>query len=135
MTSRMFFIGSTEARLDLVGKLMSADLGFHVTVKRNKRSDAQNSLMWVMLTEIADQIQWHGQSLSPEDWKLIFLQGLNQELRIVPNMDGNGFVQLGRSSSKLSKDEMRDLITLIEAFGANHNVNFKTNEAEKSNEG
>jgi hypothetical protein len=33
-------------------------------------------------------------------------------------------VSLGRSSSDLSKEEMSDLLTIIEAFGANHGVVF-----------
>ncbi len=44
---------------------------------------------------------------------------------MVPNLDGTGFVNLGRSSSDLSKSEMSDLIELIHAFGANHGVKFQ----------
>ena len=40
-------------------------------------------------------------------------------------LDGNGFVNLGRSSSDLSKGEMSDLMELIAAFGAKHGVVFK----------
>jgi len=43
---------------------------------------------------------------------------------MVPNIDGSGFVNLGRSSSDLSKAEMTDLIEIIHAFGANHGVVF-----------
>jgi hypothetical protein len=42
----------------------------------------------------------------------------------VPNIDGTGFVNLGRSSSDLSKQEFIDLIELITAFGAQHGVVF-----------
>jgi hypothetical protein len=59
--------------------------------------------MWAMLTEVASQVDYHGTKLTPDDWKLIFLDGLKREMRIVPNLDGNGFVNLGRSSSDLSK--------------------------------
>jgi hypothetical protein len=45
-------------------------------------------------------------------------------MRIVPAIDGRGFVNLGRSSSKLSVGEMCDLIELIQAFGAQHGVVF-----------
>jgi hypothetical protein len=54
---------------------------------------------------------------------------LSQELRVVPNIDGTGFVPLGRSSSKLTVKEMTDLIELIFAFGAKHGVTF-TDEAK-----
>ena len=72
----------------------------------------------------ATQVKWHGISLTPDDWKLVFLDALKRESRFVPNIDGNGFVNLGRSSSDLSKEEMTDLIELIFAFGAQHGVTF-----------
>jgi len=53
------------------------------------------------------------------------LASLRQELRIVPNVNGDGFVQLGRSSSDLSKEEMADLMTIMEAFAARYGVKFK----------
>jgi hypothetical protein len=69
--------------------------------------------MWSMLTDIARELPWHGIKLKPDDWKLVFLDALKRETRMVPNLDGNGFVNLGRSSSDLSKSEMSDLIELI----------------------
>lgn len=95
-----------------------------VTFQGPKRTLDQNSKLWAMLTDVATQLTWHGQRLTPDDWKLVFLASLKQEMRIVPNIDGNGFVQLGRSSSDLSKEEMGDLFEIIEAFGAQHNVKF-----------
>ena len=92
--------------------------------KAPKRSLDQNAKMWVLLGEIAAQLPWHGLRLSSEDWKLIFLDALKREVRMVPNLDGNGFISLGRSSSDLSKGEMADLIELIAAFGATHDVQF-----------
>jgi hypothetical protein len=80
--------------------------------------------MWAMLTDIAKQLPWHGVRLRPDDWKLVFLDALKREVRMVPNLDGNGFVNLGRSSSDLSKGEMSDLMELMTAFGAQHGVVF-----------
>jgi len=82
-----------------------------------------------MLTEVAEQVVWHGVKLSPDDWKIVMLSALKRELRMVPNLDGNGFVQLGRSSSDLTKDEMSGLQELISAFGAQHGVIFREREA------
>jgi hypothetical protein len=84
-----------------------------------------------MLTEIAMQVTWHGQRLRPDDFKLIFLDALKREVRAVPNIDGNGFVNLGRSSSDLTKQEMSDLIEIIHAFGAKHGVKFQ-DDAEQA---
>jgi hypothetical protein len=99
--------------------------GTRVEFKEAKRSLPQNDRMWAMLTEVATQVHWHGAKLTPNDWKLVFLDALKRETRAVPNIDGTGFVELGRSSSDLSKSEMGDLIELIHAFGAEHGVKFR----------
>lgn len=103
---------------------IKAPTGTRIEFKAARRSLDQNSRMWAMLTDVATQLPWHGIKLTPDDWKLIFLDGLDREVRMVPNLNGNGFVSLGRSSSDLSKDEMSDLMTLIEAFGAERGVVF-----------
>jgi hypothetical protein len=100
-----------------------------VEVKAEKRSLAQNAKMWTLLSDIATQLPWHGQRLRPNDWKLIFLDALKRETRIVPNLDNDGFVMLSQSSSDLSIDEMSDLITLITAFGEDHGVVFHDGES------
>lgn len=107
-----------------------APFGTRVEFKASKRSPPQNDRMWAMLTDIATQLKWHGISLAPDDWKLVFLDALKREARFVPNIDGTGFVNLGRSSSDLSKEEMSELIELIFAFGAQHGVKF--NEPENA---
>jgi hypothetical protein len=98
--------------------------GTRIEFKRSKRSIPQNDRMWAMLTDVARQLEWHGQRLTPDDWKLIFLDALKREARVVPALNGDGFVNLGRSSSDLSKEEMGDLIDLIGAFGSQHGVEF-----------
>jgi hypothetical protein len=99
--------------------------GTRVEFKAARRTLDQNSKLWAMLTEVATQVNWHGAKLTPNDWKLVFLDALKRETRAVPNIDGTGFVELGRSSSDLSKSEMGDLIELIYAFGATHGVKFR----------
>jgi len=98
--------------------------GTRVEFKGSRRSLPQNAKMWAMCTDVARQKTWHGMQLVADDWKLIFLDGLKREVRIVPNLDGTGFVNLGRSSSDLSKEEMGELIELISAWGAQNGVTF-----------
>lgn len=105
--------------------ITKAPIGTRIEFKARKRSLDQNSKMWAMLTELATQLRWHGQMLTADDWKLVMLDALKRELRIVPNIEGNGFVNLGRSSSDLTKDEMSGLIELILAFGAQHGIVFR----------
>jgi hypothetical protein len=127
--SRALVILASRAEREKAARwCMTAPLNTRVEFKEAKRSIPQNARMWAMLTDVAQQVQWHGQRLSADDWKLIFLSGLNQEMRLVPNITGNGFVNLGRSSSDLSKSEMGDLMELIAAFGAQHGVTFHEHE-------
>lgn len=113
-----------EADRDRVAQWAAkAPIGTRVEFKASKRSIPQNDRMWAMLTDVATQLAWHGSKMSPDDWKLVFLDALKREVRTVPNIDGTGVVSLTRSSD-LSKDEMSDLMELIAAFGARHDVKF-----------
>jgi hypothetical protein len=124
MSRALLVLHSPEIRARAVDWVRRAPAETRVEFKGPKRSLDQNSRFWAMLTDVATQLRWHGLTLSTDDWRLIFLDALKRELRMVPNIDGSGFVNLGRSSSDLSKSEMADLITLIEAFGAQHGVVF-----------
>jgi hypothetical protein len=96
--------------------------GTRVDFKGPLRSLLQNDRMWAMLTDVATQKLWHGVKLSPADWKLLFMDALKREIRAIPNLDNTGFVNVGSSSSDLSKEEMGDLMTLITMFGDKHGV-------------
>jgi len=124
MTRALLVLSSPDIRQRAARWASKLPDGTRVEFKAPKRSLDQNSKLWAMLSELAIQLPWHGIKLSADDWKLIFLDALKRELRIVPNLDGSGFVNLGRSSSDLSKEEMTNLIDLIHAFGANHGVVF-----------
>lgn len=124
MTRAVLVLSSPEVRQKAAYWASKLPDGTRVEFKETKRSIPQNDRLWAMLTDVAAQVKWHGLRLAADDWKLLFLDALKREVRMVPNLDGNGFVSLGRSSSDLSKAEMTDLIDLIHAFGANHGVVF-----------
>ena len=94
----------------------------NLVIKPETRSTDQNRLMWRLLTDVSDQVDWYGEKLSPEDWKHVISASLRKQ-RAVPGIDG-GFVVLGLSTSKMTKAELGDMITLIEAFGAEKGVKF-----------
>lgn len=124
MGRALVVIRSEADRTRIASWAGKAPFGTRVDFKAAKRSIPQNDRMWAMLTDIAKQLPWHGIKLRPDDWKLLFMDALKRELRMVPNLDGTGFVNLGRSSSDLSKGEMSDLMELIASFGAQHGVKF-----------
>lgn len=99
-----------------------APVNSRVTFQGPKRSLAQNDLFWSYLTDVATQYRHQGQRLTPDDYRLLFLDALKREVRMVPALDGRGWVSLGRSSSDLSREEFNDLLTLIEAWAAQNGV-------------
>lgn len=120
--SATLVLASKPIRDRAIAWINSAPANTRIEFKAPRRSLPQNDRMWAMLTDVARQQSYHGMKLSADDWKLIFMDALSHELRIVPNLSGTGFVNLGRSSSKLSKSEMCDLQTLIEAYCAEHGI-------------
>ena len=128
MSRALLILATPEIRERAKRWVDALPAGTRVEFKQPKRSTDQNARLWAMLTDVATQLHWHGVKLTPDDWKLIFMDSLKREMRLAPNLDGTGFVNLGRSSSDLSKAEFSDLMELIAAFGAGHGVVFHDRE-------
>lgn len=112
-------------RMRAANWINTAPLGTRIEFKEAKRTHEQNERMWALLTDIATQVEWDGARRTTSEWKDLFMDWLPRELRTLSALDGSGRqVPLGRSTSDLSKQEMSDLMTLIEMFGARHGVNF-----------
>lgn len=124
MSRALLVLNSDSDRKKVTAWAWGLPPGTRCEFKAPRRSLDQNARMWAALTDIATQTRYHGLKLTPDDWKLLFLDALKREVRMVPNLDGNGFVSLGRSSSDLSKQEMSDLIEIIAAWGAKNGVVF-----------
>lgn len=92
------------------------------TLKSETRSNAQNSMLWSILSDVARQVDWHGQKLDQEAWKDMATAALKRQ-RVVPGIDG-GFVVLGQRTSKMTIAEMTELIDFLHAFGDQHAVQW-----------
>lgn len=126
MTDRAFLVLSSDAvRAKAITWIKGMPDGTRVAFNAPTRTVDQNALLWPLLTEVSRQAKHHGATLTEEDWKVLFMDALNREMRLVLNLEGTGMVALGRSSSKLSKAEFSDLIELILAYGASHNITFR----------
>jgi hypothetical protein len=93
-----------------------------LTVKTEPRTLEQNAKLWALLSDIAQQVQWHGRYYASDDWKHIFTAALHRQ-RTAPGIEG-GVVVLGQSTSKMTAADMSALLELIEAFGAEHGVRW-----------
>lgn len=98
-----------------------------VEVKPETRSLEANARMWAMLAEISAQVEWYGHRLTSEEWKDVFSAAMKRT-KVVPGLDG-GFVVCGQSTSKMTRAEMSEMQTMMEAFGAERGVRFSAVEA------
>ena len=112
---RYFVLAHDTARRLAAAQCMLAPEGYVVEIKPPTRSLEQNSKLWSMLSEISKNVIWHGRRLDAESWKHVFSSSL-KKMDVVPNLENTGFVALGLSTSKMTKRELSDLITLIESF-------------------
>ena len=123
-----YFLVSESVRQSAIRLLLSlpidADKPFVMQIKAKTRSLEQNAKLWACLTDVSNQVNWHGRKLSPESWKCVFSASLKAQ-DVVPNIDGTGFVVMAQSTSNMTIKEMVDLIELIHAFGAQNNVVFR----------
>lgn len=120
--------GITHAWIDCIKPMLMAGHRLMLEVKKETRSSAQNRRLWAMLTDVSQQVDWHGRKLTAEEWKHVFTAALTKQ-DVVPGIDG-GFVVLGKSTSNMTKGEMAELQTLMEAFGAERGVRFTAVEGE-----
>jgi hypothetical protein len=121
--SKTFQLVHKTARENAAKACMTAPDGYIVKISEPTRNLEQNAMMWALLADIANQVLWHGIKLSAEEYKDLLSAGLVKS-KVVPNIEGNGFVILGQRTSKMGKKQFAELITLIQAFGDEHGVEW-----------
>jgi|SRR6185312_2827282 len=128
-------IGDAESRRMAKGFVDRAPEGVAIVFREpSDRTLEQNDKLHALLTDISRQVRWHGRYLSVEAWKDVFTAALRSQrhkLETVPGIDG-GFVMLGMHTSKMSKRECAELIELVQAFGAEHEVRFKASARDEA---
>jgi len=108
-----------------------------VEFKQNKRTLPQNDRMWAMLTDVARQAEWAGKKRSTKVWKDLFSAAVlsaSNGLEVVPGLDG-GIMLIGLRTSEMTVQEMADLITYMEAWGAENGVTFSDPNDDGRDEG
>jgi hypothetical protein len=118
---RTLILTGEAARKAACREILAAPEGYAVTIGEKTRSLDQNALLWALLSDLAEQTDWHGMKLAPEEWKDLLSAGLTKS-KVVPNIEGNGFVIIGQRTSKMGKREFSDLCDLIMAFGNERGV-------------
>lgn len=97
--------------------------GSVMTVAKPRRTSDQNARMWALLSRIS-AAKPEGRELTPDVWKSLFLHSLDHAQRFELALDGKGMVPVGFRSSKLTKEQMSDLLIVIEEYAARHSINI-----------
>lgn len=120
MSRAVLVLHTDELRQKAVNWVMDAPKDARVEFKGPKRTLPQNDTLWLWLTAIATQLDWHGQKYSTDEWKDYLMHSLRRA-RWMPDEDG-GMVPIGMGSSDLSTQEFADLLELTMAFASRHGV-------------
>ena len=108
-----------------------------LTLKPETRTQAQNRLMWPLLTVFSQQLLWpvNGQmvTMDPDDWKDVLSAAFKGEsVRLAMGING-GVVMLGQRTSKFTKAQFVEWIEFLYATAADRDVklpawNYETGE-------
>lgn len=113
---QQYFPIHTEGMKNTAVKVLSAmPLPCEVTIQpfRTKRSQSQNRLYWLWLTEIAQQMEVDGKRYSKEDWHhLCAMKWIGVK---TIEIGGKGFPVPEKSTTKLKVGEFAEYLTKIEA--------------------
>lgn len=88
-----------------------------------RRTREQNDKIWPMLRDLAQQVPWGGMpagTLNEYDWKDLITAALKEQ-RVIPGLTG-GVVVLGGHTSRMSVEDVSNLIEYMYAFGTEHDV-------------
>lgn len=124
MSRRAFTLYTPEQRLKVAKEVAALPQYSRVEIKGPVRTLKQNSKLWPMLTDVADQATWNGERLTEEEWKDMFTGAVKVAgggVRAVPGLEG-GIMLLGLHTSDMTVEEMADLLTYITQWGDEHGV-------------
>ena len=104
---------------------LSAGKKLIIEIKEETRSNEQNALIHALISRIAKQAEHAGSKWEAEDWKRLLLAQWSKDTgKLVPSLDGEGVVQLGLQSRKLSKAEGVDFVEFIFSWAAQSGIDL-----------
>ena len=103
--------------------------GRQLTLEINpaSKSRSQEEKYHAIIGDIAKQAQHMGAKWSAEDWKRLLVQEFCRQAglesgQIIPNLAGDGIVQLGRQSRKFTKEQASEFVEFLLAWSAENGV-------------
>ena len=94
-----------------------------VNIRPETRSSEQNNLLWALLSDVS-RAKPDGRTHTPDVWKALFMQACGHAVQFEVGLDGKPF-PLGFRSSRMTKDQMTDLIEFILQYCAEKGVHVQ----------
>lgn len=98
-----------------------------------KRSGEQNDKLHALLSDIADQKQWAGQTLDVETWKRLMTaaweRASGRSVRIFPGIDGQGIDMVYQRTSRMNKQELSELIEYATSWAIEQGIHLHAEAA------
>lgn len=123
-------LSNEQERVRLVSQISTIDLSkpLSVTISEVDRSIEQNKKLHGCLADISRQVEHAGMKWDVTVWKRLctaaWLRETGETIQMIPAIDGKGIDILYERTSKLSIKKCADLISWVEAFGAEHGVRW-----------
>lgn len=112
-------------------RIRVAPTGHVVVIRPPNRSLDQNAKAHALFADIAKaKPVWNGVNMDEEDWKQLLVLShaiatAGGSVRMVPDLEGKGYVQLRESTAKMSKARGSSLIEYCQAWAASHGIELK----------
>jgi len=96
-------------------------------IKDAGRSNEQNEKFHAIIGDISKQAQHMGAKWSSEDWKRLLVDLFCKEYnigngKVIPNLTGDGIVQLGFQTRKFTKEQASEFVEFLQAWAADNGV-------------
>jgi len=144
---KVFYLSHDDARKGCARYVMEAPAGWRVEFKEPNRKVEQSDKFHAMIGDIAKHCTFMGNHLDAEDWKRLLIDAyvrikrdeahaagkpdpFHDQGRVLPSLDGTGFVQLGVQSRGFSKALASEFIEYLYAYGSEQRVAWS--ESSKS---
>lgn len=96
--------------------------GAVVNIREATRTLDQSSKMWAMISDVA-RAKPEGRTHTTEVWKCLFMSACGHAVQFENGLNGQPF-PIGFRSSRLTKEQMSELIECVAEYGARNGVKW-----------
>jgi hypothetical protein len=104
-----------------------------VEIKREVKTRDQEKLYHKLVSQISTRAQHMGSTWDSESWKRLLVDAYATEVgisrgRVIPNLNGDGVIQLGIQTRKFSKEEATGFVEWLYAWCAQNGVDVDSKD-------